>query len=169
MIHGRRLACRDSGHYVLLEHLLVVCIIGAMGVIAGRSGRVALQHVRALDVIALSSSAKVALMEYHAVSGGWPDTNEQAPFTRDYLSVRDRSVQARIRPGGAIDYRLQMRNGAQTVTIRTATNPHEDGLPVMWICGHARQEPLRALAADATTLSDAQLPSPCIFSPKRPT
>jgi hypothetical protein len=77
----------------------------------------------------------------------------------DHDLYRVNSVQ--IRDGGAID--VKFSKGAlkeKVVTIRASDQP-SPGLPIEWTCGHALTLQGTTTAADHTTISDNDLPSPC--------
>jgi Pilin (bacterial filament) len=149
----------------MLEIPIYLLVVGAMGLVSVCSYVYAQRHVHVVEALSVVAGPRAAVMEYRAVTGAWPTSNDQAGFSDATFRGRDRDLyrvdSVQIREGGAID--VKFSRGAlkeKLVTIRASDQP-SPGLPVEWICGHAITLPGTSAAADHTTLSDADLPSPC--------
>jgi hypothetical protein len=129
----------------LLELAICLCIFVAMTAVAARSWGRAQQRVRVLEAVFLMLPSEMAMMETHAATGEW------------HLGV------TAMREGGAIDYKFPDRAGdlsGRVLTFRAWQGPGAE-TPVAWLCGHASAMSMTAASDDRTTLSDAELPSPC--------
>jgi hypothetical protein len=150
----------------MLEIPIYLVVLGTMGLVAVVGYVYAQRHLHVMDAVFLMAGPRATMMEYKAVTGAWPASNGQAGFsdamfrTGDPDLYRVNSVQ--IREGGAVDFGLS--RGAlkgKILSIRAWESPGP-GLAVEWICGHANSPPgTGAAAPDRTTLSEADLPSPC--------
>jgi type II secretory pathway pseudopilin PulG len=147
----------------MLELPICLAIMGAMALVAARSFVHVQQGLNELETVSLQSGAMVASMEYHAVTGAWPESNQQAGYSFGSLVTTGRVQSIRIREGGAVDFMFSARTGdlaGNIISVRAWSGPSA-GLPAAWRCGHAGVPPLVAAALDRTTLSDDELPSPC--------
>jgi type IV pilus assembly protein PilA len=148
----------------MLELLVCSLVIGAMTLAAARTVPRTLQHLHIMETISLVSEATTNMMEYRAVTGVWPESNERLPLSSAYTLASGQVGAAAIREQGAVDYTLSARAGSAAgniVTFRAWQDSSGSDLPVAWLCGHARATPLIASSTDKTTLTDDQLPSPC--------
>jgi type II secretory pathway pseudopilin PulG len=145
----------------MLELSVCLTVMGALLAVAAHSFARAQQHVNVMEAVFMMEGPKIAMMEYRAVTGYWPATNEQAaykPLTGNRLS----SVM--IRPGGAVDITFSNRIpelSGKVLTIRAWQASPASALATAWPCGHAGAMPLIAASVDKTTFSDDELPSPC--------
>ncbi len=146
----------------MLEIPIFLTILGIM-IEAGSQGLV---HVRkslgALEGESVATGARVAMMEYRAVAGEWPQSNFEAGFA-DTQGSSSRLTAVTIRYDGAVDVTFSDADAAmagQVLSVR-AWQGDGIGLPVSWSCGHARRAPLVVTSADRTTLTDDELPSTC--------
>jgi type IV pilus assembly protein PilA len=124
------------------------------------------RHLQVLHALSLMQGARVAAMEYRAVSGTWPDSNAQAGLSDSPVRTGLGPVNSiLLRPGGAVDvgfFRAPLKGGL--VSFRAWTIPGA-GLPVTWTCARAPSAPGRLAAEDRTNLADPELPSPCRAHP----
>src|SRR5579859_3394454 len=147
----------------MLELPIYLAIMGAMALVATRNFVHVQQRLHVLDAVSVLAGAKVASMEYHAVTGAWPTSNEQAGYSARSLMIQGRLQSVLIREGGAVDFMFSSGVGGlagKIISVR-AWEGSDAGLPAAWRCGHARVPPLVAASVDRTTLSDDELPSPC--------
>ena len=149
----------------MLEIPVYLVVLGAMGLVAVFGYVYAQRHLNVMEAVLLLAGPRTTMMEYRAVTGIWPTSNSQTGFsdamfrTGNHDRYRVNSVQ--IREAGAVDFRFS--KGAlkgKVLTIR-AWGQASPGLPVEWLCGHAPPLPGATAAADQTTLSNEDLPSPC--------
>lgn len=149
----------------MLEIPVYLLVLGAMGLV-GVFGYVRAQrHLNAMEAVLLMAGPRTTMMEYRAVTGVWPASNSQTGFSDATFRTGDRELyrvnSVRIREAGAVDFGFS--RGAlkgKVLTIR-AWGQASPGLPVQWLCGHATSLPGATAAADRTTLSNEDLPSPC--------
>lgn len=149
----------------MLELPIYLLILGAMGVVAVFGYVYAQRHLRVMEAISLMAGPRTTMMEYRAVTGTWPRSNRQAAFSDAMFTTRQRDLyrvtSVQIREAGAVDFGLSRGALAgKVLTIRAWERPGP-GLPVGWLCGHAPSLPGTTAAADQTTLSNEDLPSPC--------
>jgi hypothetical protein len=147
----------------MLELPIYLAIMGAMSLVATHSFERIQQHLRVMEAVSIMTGPKTAMMEYQAVTGVWPLSNEQAGYSDTSLVKEGRLRSVLIREGGAVDVTFSSRAGdlvGKVLSVRAWQGPTTD-LPVAWRCGHARVTPLAAAAVDQTTLSDDELPSFC--------
>jgi hypothetical protein len=149
----------------MLEIPIYLLVLGAMSLVSVFSYVDAQRHLHVMEALSVMTGPRVTLMEYRAVTGTWPASNSQAGFSDTMFKgngsdlYRVNSVQ--IREGGAIDFKFS--RGAlkgKVVSIRASDQP-SPGLPVKWTCGHALTLPGTTAAADQTTVTYNDLPSPC--------
>jgi type IV pilus assembly protein PilA len=149
---------------MMLELLICLVVAGVMIMATARTTRGIWQHVYVVEAISVMSGPRVAMMEYYAVTGVWPTSNEQAAFSAPETIKGGRLGAEEIRDGG-VDFAFSERANTlagKIVTIRAWQGSGAGDLPVTWLCGHARAAPtLNALSDDRTTLADGELPSPC--------
>jgi hypothetical protein len=161
-LHRLRWESLDSP--ALIEFLICLLVIGIMTWVAVRGMPRIQQRLYVLGAILLASPPKIAMMEYRAATGVWPDSDASASQS-SVQTHRGKWIDAEaIRPGGAVDFRFSSRTNeiaGKTVTFRAWQTTGESDLPVVWLCGRAVTRPLIASSEDRTTLDDAELPSPC--------
>ena len=148
----------------MLELLICLGVMGTMIGVAARGMHRVQQRLYVLEAVSLMSDPKIAMMEYRAVTGIWPSSNEPARYSSPHAEKGRRTATEAIRNDGAVDYRLF--TGAndtvgKVLTIRAWQGPGAGDLPIAWLCGHARATPMAAASEDRTTLGDDELPSPC--------
>ena len=148
---------------MMLELLLASSIAGAMVLVAIQSNRHLQQRVQMLDGLSLGAGPKVAMMEYRAMTGMWPLSNEAAGYIAAPARGQGRVRSMSIRANGAVDitfsnYAAEMEGKILTLRAWQGLDP---GLPVAWSCGRSSAAPLTPHATDRTTLRDDQLLSPC--------
>jgi hypothetical protein len=146
----------------MLELPICLAVMGAMALAAAHSYARLQQRLFALEAIAFTSVLKTGMVEYRASTGNWPVSNEQAGYSADSLMNQGHLRSVLIREGGAIDVTFSSRAGnsvGKVLTVRAWQRSSSDQ-PAAWLCGHASTPPAAA-AADHTTLSDDELPSPC--------
>jgi Tfp pilus assembly protein PilE len=149
---------------VMIELLVCLTIMGAMTLVAARSWQHASPRLDVMDAVAVMTGPKIAMMEYRAVTGAWPASNQLAGYTSTETAPWGRIGSMAIRDGGAVDFTLSGRaavNVGKVVTIRAWEGPGAGAVPVAWLCGHARTGLLAAASDDRTSLRDEELPSPC--------
>jgi Pilin (bacterial filament) len=147
----------------MLELPISLGIIGAMALVAAHSYVRVQQRLYVLDAVSMAAGPTVGMMEYRAVTGEWPASNEQAGYSAESLMKGGQVESALIRNGGAVDLTFSSRAGdvaGKVLTLR-AWQAGDAGLPVAWRCGHAGLPPLAATAVDRTTLSEDELLSTC--------
>jgi hypothetical protein len=147
----------------MLELPIYLAIMGAMALVATHSFVHVQQRLNVLEAVLVVTGPKVASMEYHAVTGAWPASNEQAGYSPGSLVKMGRLQSVLIREGGAVDFMFSSRAGdlaGKVMSVR-AWQGSDAGLPAAWRCGHASASPLVAAPGDRTTLTDDELPSPC--------
>jgi pilin len=144
----------------MLELPICLSVIGAMTLVAFHSFVRAQQHLQVLEAVSMAAGPAVKMMEYRAVTGTWPSSNEQSAYL-DASMGRLQSVL--IRQGGAVDLTFSSRAGdlAGKVISFRAWEGTDAGLPLAWSCGHADVPLLLTAAADRTTLKDGELSSSC--------
>jgi Pilin (bacterial filament) len=148
----------------LLEFLICLFVMGTMTWVAARGMHRIQQHLYVLDAVSRASASEVAMMEYRATHGVWPDSNDSLSVDAAQAHPGGRIDAETIRAGGAVDFRFSSRAteiAGKTVTFRAWQVSGTSDLPVVWSCGHARARPLTAVSEDRTTLDDRELPSPC--------
>jgi Pilin (bacterial filament) len=148
----------------LLEFLICLFVIGSMTWVAARGMHRIQQHLYVLDALSLASASEVAMMEYRATHGVWPDSNDSLSVDAAQAHSGGRVDAETIQAGGAFDFRFSGRTNevaGKTVTFRAWQASGASDLPVVWSCGHARARPLTAVSEDRTTLDDRELPAPC--------
>jgi hypothetical protein len=119
------------------------------------------QSLAAINALSLAEGAEIAQMEYRAVNGEWPTSDNQARFSDKLPEVWIRS--ASIRDGGAVDFTFATDMPAlkgQILSFR-AWQAQDASSPLVWVCGHGRAASLAPASVDLTTLADRMLPSPC--------
>jgi hypothetical protein len=137
--------------------------MGAMTFVAARSWQHAWPRIDVMEAVAVMAGPKIAMMEYRAVTGAWPASNQVAGYPSPEATQWSRIGSAAIRDG-AVDFTLSGHaavNVGKVVTIRAWEGPDAGASPVAWLCGHARAALLAADSDDRTTLRDEELPSPC--------
>jgi type IV pilus assembly protein PilA len=148
----------------MLELLVCLAVMGAMISVAAHSMHRVQQHLRVLEVVFLMSGPKIAMMEYRAITGIWPSSNERASFSSPYAGQESVPPTETLREGGTVDYILSAHANdlaGKVLTIRAWQGAGGGDVPVAWLCGRARAAPLIAADDDRTTLGDDELPSPC--------
>jgi hypothetical protein len=116
-----------------------------------------------MEALFLTEGPKNSMMEYHAVTGVWPASNAEAAYD-PRLAKGARVGAIAIRPGGAVDVTFSTRIpefAGKVLTIRAGQASAAGNLSTVWSCGHAEAKPFVASGEDKTTISDADLPSPC--------
>jgi len=148
----------------MLEIPIYLLVVSAMGLVSVHSYVYAQRHLHVMEALSVMTGPRVTMMEYRAVTGVWPTSNSQAAFSDAMFKGNDRDLyrvnSVQIREGGAID--VKFSRGAlkeKVVSIRASDQP-SPGLPVEWTCGHALTLPGTTAAADQTTITDNDLPSP---------
>jgi hypothetical protein len=147
----------------MLELPICLAVMGAMALVATQSFVRLQRHLYALEAVSIVTGLKTDMMEYHAVSGTWPTSNEQAGYSTESLMKTGRLSLVQIREGGAVDVTFSGRAGdaaGKVLSVRAWQGPSSDQ-PVAWRCGHASVALMDVAAADQTTLSDNEIPSPC--------
>jgi type II secretory pathway pseudopilin PulG len=147
----------------MLELPICVTIMGVMATVAAYGFERAQERVRVLEVLSIVAGPETSMIEYHAVNGTWPVSNQEAGYSSEPLTKNSRLRSVEIREGGAVDIKFSNRVGVlanQTLSIRAWQGLSAD-LPTAWRCGHSGVPPLAPAAADKTTLGDNELPSPC--------
>jgi hypothetical protein len=163
-VRVRWLRLQKPASTTMFELLVCLGVMGAMISVAAHSMHRVQQHLRVLEAVFLMSGPKTAMMEYRAVTGIWPSSNEHAPFSSPRTGRESVLPTETLREGGAVDYILSARAGdlaGKVVTIRAWQGAGAGDAPVAWLCGRARAAPLIAAGNDRTTLRDDELPSPC--------
>jgi type IV pilus assembly protein PilA len=152
----------------MLELVVCLSVMGVMILVAVRSWHHAWQHLDVMEAVSVMSGPKTAMMEYRAVTGIWPTSNERAAYSLPEIALGSRLSAEVIRDGGAVDFTLSDRvnvNKGKVVTFRAWQGPGAGDVPVAWLCGHARAARLAAASDDRTTLRNDELPSPCRVRP----
>jgi hypothetical protein len=161
-MHWSRLDGSESP--ALLEFLICLFVMGTMVWVSARSMHRIQQHLYVLEAISRASASEIAMMEYRATEGVWPDSNDSVSVDAAQAHPGGWIDAEAIRPGGAVDFRFSSRAkqiAGKTVTFRAWQASGATGLPVVWLCGRARTGSLTAASEDRTTLDDRELPSPC--------
>jgi hypothetical protein len=161
-MHWSRLDGSESP--ALLEFLICVFVMGIMTWVAARSMHRIQQHLYVLEAVSRASASKIAMMEYRATKGVWPDSNDSVSVDAAQAHPGGWIDVETIRTGGAVDFRFSSRMkgiAGKTVTFRAWQQSGATDLPVVWLCGRARAGSLAAASEDRTTLDDHELPSPC--------
>jgi len=161
-LHWSRLDGPESP--ALLEFLICLLVMGIMTWVAARGMHRIQQHLHVLDAVTRASASEVAMMEYRATHGLWPDSNDSVSVDAAQAHPGGRIEVQTIRAGGAVDFRFSGRVNeiaGKTVTFRAWQASGASDLPVVWSCGRGRARPLTAVSEDRTTLDDRELPSPC--------
>lgn len=164
----RRLQIEWPTATTMLELPIYLAIVGAMALAATHGFVHVQQGLNVLEVVSLATGPRVASMEYHAVTGAWPASNEQAGYSAGSLMTQGRLQSVLIREGGALDFMFSSGTGGlagKVISVRAWEGP-EAGLPVAWLCGRARVPPLVAVSMDRTTPGDDELPLPCRRRPQ---
>jgi type IV pilus assembly protein PilA len=148
----------------MLELLVCLSVMGVMILAAVRGWHRASQHLDVMEAVSVMTGPKIAMMEYRAVTGIWPTSNERAARSAPEIVRGSRLSAEAIRDGGAVDFTLSDRvniNAGKVITFRAWQGPGVGDVPVAWLCGHARASWLAPASGDRTTLRDDELPSPC--------
>jgi Pilin (bacterial filament) len=148
----------------MLELLVCLSVIGLMTLVAVRSRSHVWQHLYVMEAVLVMTGPKIAMMEYRAVTGIWPTSNERAAYSAPEIAKGGRLSAEVMRDGGAVDFTFSGRvnaNAGKVVTFRAWQGPGVGEAPVAWLCGHAGASLLAAASDDRTTLHDDELPSPC--------
>ncbi len=148
----------------LLEMPVYLIVVGVMSAVALYSFVYAQRHLRVMEALSLASVAETKAMEYRAVAGEWPDSNDQAGVSGQQVAsgsddYKEDSIT--VRNGGAVDVGIDhepLRGGVVSMRAWTTAAP---GTPVVWTCGRSLSPVGAAAAADRTTISAENLPSPC--------
>jgi type IV pilus assembly protein PilA len=163
-VRVRWLRLENAADTTMLELLVCLGVMGAMIWVAAHGMHRVSQHLYVLEAVFLMSGPRVAMMEYRAVTGSWPSSNERAAFSTPSAEKANPRTTGVMRDGGALDYTMPDRANdlaGKVLSIRAWQSPGVGETPVAWLCGHARAMPMSAASVDRTTLSDAELPSPC--------
>jgi type II secretory pathway pseudopilin PulG len=147
----------------MLELAVCLAVMGIMIAVGVRSLVRAEQHLRILEAVFFMAAPKYAMMEYRAVHGVWPASNDAAAYDLR-LANYARLSSVTIRPGGAADFVFSNRIPAlanKRLTIRAGQASAASNLPSVWLCGHADAMPPVTASDDRTTIKDDELPSPC--------
>jgi type II secretory pathway pseudopilin PulG len=147
----------------MLELPLCLAVMGAMLAVGAHSFVRAQQHVLVTEALTLMAGAKIAMLEYRAVTGDWPLSNEQAAYD-PHLAKDGRLSSVMLRAGGAADVTFSPRMpglAGKVLTFRAWQVAAAADPVTSWPCGQARATPLVASSEDRTTLNDDELPSPC--------
>ena len=149
----------------MLEIPIYLLVVGAMGLVAIYSYVYSQRHLQVLEALSVMTGPRVTMMEYRAVTGTWPTSNDQVGFSDAMFKGDDRDMyrvnSVQIREGGAIDVKFSRGGLKEKVVSIRASEQASPGLPVEWTCGHARTLPGTEAATDRTTIIDYDLPSPC--------
>ena len=148
----------------MLELLISAAVVGAMICVAAHSWQHARPRLDLLDAASVMTGPRVAIMEFHAVTGTWPASNRRAGYFAGEFMQGGRLKGAEIRDGGAVDITLSDRVAAhagKVVTFRGWQGSDAGDAPVAWLCGHAGAALLHPASADRTTLTEDELPSSC--------
>ena len=106
---------------VMIELLVCLTIIGAMTFGAARSWHRAWPRFDVMEAVDVMTAPKIAMMEYHAVTGTWPASNQLAGYSSPEATQGGRISSVVIRDGGAVDFTLSGRaavNFGKVITIR---------------------------------------------------
>jgi hypothetical protein len=87
----------------MLELLVCLSVMGVMILAAVRSWHRAWQHLDVMEAVSVMTGPKIALMEYRAVTGIWPTSNERAAYSAPEIARGSRLSAEAIRDGGAVD------------------------------------------------------------------
>jgi hypothetical protein len=149
----------------MLELPVYLLVVGAMALVGVSSYAYARRHMQVMEALSIMAGARVTMMEFKAVTGVWPKSNGEAGFSDAMFKAGDpdfrRVNEVQIRDGGAVDFRFGREALKHRVLSIRAWQGRSPGLPVEWICGHPLALPGTSAAADQTTVSEADLPSPC--------
>jgi type IV pilus assembly protein PilA len=163
-VRVRWLRLQKPASTTMLELLVCLAVMGAMISVAAHSMHRVQQHLRVLEAVLLMSGPETAIMEYRAVTGLWPSSNEHAPFSSPHAEQESVLPTETLREGGTVDCTFSARANdiaGKVLTIRAWQGAGAGDVPVAWLCGRARAAPLIAAGDDRTTLGDDELPSPC--------
>jgi hypothetical protein len=152
----------------IVELPICLAVMAAMTSVGADSFVRARQHVHVLEALAFMTGPKIAIAEYHAVAGVWPDSNGQAGYFDRSPENKGWLESVTIRPGGAVDFRFSDRVSdlaGKVLTISAWQGSTNAESPIAWACGRAHAASLSAASADHTTLGDDELPSPCVARP----
>jgi type II secretory pathway pseudopilin PulG len=147
----------------MLELPICLAVMGAMIAVSAQSFGRAQPRLNVLSALSIMAAPRIAMMEYRAVNGAWPTSNEQTAYD-PHLTVRDRLSSVSIRAGGAVDVTFSDRIpelAGKVLTFRAWQASAAEDPAIAWPCGHAGATPLVASSEDRTTLSDDELPSSC--------
>ena len=146
------------------ELLVLVVVAGLMIGIALTAWLSSRVHVAQTEVLNLALGTRANMAEYYAVHGSWPESDPQIIWPGAGESGGKYVNTIHVRPGGAVDFVFGSQNAelaGQTLTLRPWQNSAGADLPIAWLCGRAQRPPLVTNVANATTLTTAQLASPC--------
>jgi len=121
------------------------------------------ERLHVLEAISIMPGPEISMIEYRAVNGTWPDSNQKAGFSSEKMTNGSRFQSVEIREGGAVDIKFSSRAGilADKILSVRAWQGSSAVLPAAWRCGHSVATPLAPTAEDRTTLGDDEVPSPC--------
>lgn len=151
----------------LLEIPICLLVVLVMASIAVSTFATVRRHLAALDAVAVASGTRVSMTEYRAVTGRWPASNREAGIveaTAEYIgSGRVRGIA--VRPDGAVDVGFGRDGTTDRIVSLRAWEGASAESPVGWVCADSAAPRGTMLAPDHTTMTAADLPSPCRTRP----
>jgi Tfp pilus assembly protein PilE len=81
----------------MLELPVCLAVMGAMALVASHSFERVQQHLHVLEAVSIVTGPRVAMMEYHAVMGAWPESNAQAGYSAGSFAQAGRLQSVLIR------------------------------------------------------------------------
>src|SRR5258706_688339 len=147
----------------IIELPVCLLVIGALSLV-GVNGFLTTRHrLQGVEAILLAGRPIAAMTEYHAVTGVWPASNEQASYVLTGGESGRRVQTIGIRAGGAADVTFSDLAGAlarRRISFR-AWQSADAALPIVWRCGRAPAPAGFEAAPDGTTVAASDLPSAC--------